>query len=59
MASTSRDLVNDIIGDLQSCWNFANHIIDNPPIDKRVAVIGLAIIFLLPLFVISDENGIS
>lgn len=51
-------LFDDIVGDIGSCWYFANHIIDNPPIDKRVAVIGIAVIFLLPFFVISNENGI-
>lgn len=51
-------LFDDIVGDIGSCWYFANHIIDNPPIDKRVAVIGIAVIFLLPFFIISNENGI-
>lgn len=51
-------LFDDIIGDIGSCWYFANHIIDNPPIDKRVAIVGIAVIFLLPFFVISNENGI-
>lgn len=51
-------LVDDIIGDIKSCWYFATHIVDNPPIDKRVALIGIAVILITPFFVISNENGI-
>ncbi len=51
-------LVDDIIGDFQSCWYFATHIVSNPPIDKRVAIIGAVIILIIPLFVISNENDI-
>lgn len=51
-------LFDDMIGDIISCWNFANQIFDNPPIDKHVALLGLALIFIIPLFVVSNQNGI-
>lgn len=51
-------LVEDVLGDIKSCWYFATHIVDNPPIDKRIALIGIAVILITPFFVISNENGI-
>lgn len=51
-------LFDDIVKDIISCWNFVNYNIDNPPIDKRVAVIGIAVILLYPFFVISNESDI-
>ena len=56
MASTSRDLVYDIIGDFQSCWYFAVHIFNDPPIDKRVALVGVAFILIIPFFIVSNES---
>ena len=58
MLNKVKVLFDDIIGDLQSCWYFATHIATDPPIDKRVAIIGAVIILITPLFAISNENDI-
>ncbi len=51
-------LFDDIMADIRSCFYFADYTVKYPPIDKRIAIIGIAVIFLFPFFIISNENGI-
>lgn len=58
MLNKIKTLFDDLRGDIFSCWYFANHIYNDPPIDKRIALIGTVIILIIPFFVISNENDI-
>lgn len=51
-------LLDEIVGDFLSCWNLAKYIVKSPPIDKRVAIIGLIIVLLTPFSAISTGSGI-
>lgn len=56
MLNKIKTLFDDLRGDIFSCWNFATVIIDNPPFDKRILGLILAITLVIPIFINPDPS---
>ncbi len=54
MLNKIKSLFFDIIGDFESCWNFATVIIDNPPINKRILILIVCVILTIPILINPD-----
>lgn len=58
MINKIKGLFDEFIGDIRSCWYFATHIVNDPPIDKRIALTGIVFILVVPFFTISNEGDV-